>query len=110
MTGKVFQESNTMYKDGFTTRLRNRRIICYEKGDSWYMKFVRFIKEDMSEDAKNFDSCIKKMSGYRTMKLIKISKEAFINLTHMGFNYFNPHLQFEYKEPEKTSKSKPKKQ
>lgn len=108
MPGKVFQPSNTMFKDGFTTRLYNRRIICYEKEDSWYMKFVRFTKEDMSQCEKDFDSCIKKMSGYRTMKLVKISKEAFINLTHMGFSYFNPHVYFGYEESTPKTKSNKK--
>jgi hypothetical protein len=64
----------------------------------------------MTSDAKYFDSCIKKMSGYITTKLVKISEEAFIHLTHMGFSYLNPQYTFVWKEPKSKKKSaKPKK-
>lgn len=107
---KVFSESNTMYKDGFITRLRNRRIVCWKKGKFWYMKFIRFTMEDMSKYANHFDVCINRMGGYITESTTKISEEAFINLTHMGFSYFNPAVKFIYEESRPKKKlTKPKK-
>lgn len=84
---------NTVYADGFVCRLKDRRIICYkiENSDSYMIKFIRFTKEDMTKkDIKSFDKCIKKMSGYLTIKLIKISEEALIAIIHTGFHFFNP--------------------
>jgi len=101
-----------MFQDGFTTRLRNRRIICWKKGDSWHIKFVKFTKEDdIHAHLDQYDFYTKKMSGYRLVTVIKLSEEAFINLTHMGFAYLNPHISFAYKQPMqiKDSISKPKK-
>jgi hypothetical protein len=105
MANKVFAKKNIMCNDGFITRLQNRRIICWKSGDSWYMKFIRFHKEDITSDAKYFDSCIKKMGGYITTKLLKVSEEAFINLIHMGFSYFNPQYNLVWKEPKANKKS-----
>jgi len=99
MAKRVFSESNAMFQDGFIVRLQNRRIKCWKNDDDWYIIFTRYTKRDMSKNADDFDSCIRKMSGYVTTKLVKISEEAFINLTYMGFAYFNPHIQFHHKQP-----------
>lgn len=91
MSNKSIQ--NTLFADGFVCKLKNRRIICYkiENSDSYMIEFIRFTKEEMTKkEIKSFNKCIKKMSGYLTIKMIKISEEALMAIIHTGFHFFNP--------------------
>ena len=92
-------EGNTLYRNGFICRLKNRRIICYkiDDCDSYMIKFIQFTKEKLSKkDIKAFELCVPKMSGYLTIKYIRVSEEALMAIIHTGFHFFNPQSEFTY--------------